>query len=44
LDNLAIDATLDGKLVFGDGVNEGFIDIGDVVYLLQVLMFLLQGI
>jgi hypothetical protein len=43
VDGLVIDATLDGKLVFGDGLKDGFIDIGDVVYLLQVLMFHLQG-
>jgi hypothetical protein len=43
LDGLVIDATLDGTLVFGDGAKDGFIDIEDVVYLLQVLMFHLQG-
>jgi hypothetical protein len=43
LDGLVIDESLDGRLVFGDGAKEGFIDIGDVVDLLQVLMFHLQG-
>jgi hypothetical protein len=43
LNGLVIDAALDGKLVFGEGTDEGFIEIGDVVYLLQVLRFHLQG-
>jgi len=36
-DGLEIDSTLDGVLLFGDGVTEGFMEFGDAVALIQWL-------
>jgi hypothetical protein len=42
-EGLVIDETLDGTLVFGDGKQDGFVELGDVVVLLEVLMYHLRG-
>jgi hypothetical protein len=42
-EGLLIDETLDGSLVFGDGTKQGFVELADVVGLLQVLMYHLKG-
>ena len=36
-DGLVIDSSLNGKLLFGDGQQEGFMESGDAVALLQWL-------
>lgn len=38
-----IDSTLNGSPLFGDGVNEGFMEFGDAVALLQWLARYLRG-
>ncbi|MDB5990026.1 MAG: hypothetical protein JWQ10_1429 [Herbaspirillum sp.] len=43
-DGLAIDSTLDGALLFGDGLNEGFMEFGDAIALLQTLAQHLRGV
>lgn len=42
-DGLVIDSTLDGTLLFGDGVDHGFLNFGDAVALLQWLARYLRG-
>ncbi|HWZ47807.1 MAG TPA: hypothetical protein VNX00_06260 [Herbaspirillum sp.] len=43
-DGLVIDSTLDGALLFGDGLNEGFMEFGDAIALLQALAHHLRGV
>jgi hypothetical protein len=43
-DGLIIDGTLNGSPLFGDGVTEGFMEVGDAVALLQWLARHLRGI
>jgi hypothetical protein len=42
-DGLVIDSTLDGALLFGNGVTGGFMEFGDAVALLQWLAQYLRG-
>lgn len=43
-EGLAIDSSLDGALLFGDGLNEGFMEFGDAIALLQALAHHLRGV
>lgn len=42
-DGLVIDSQLNGTLVFGDGVTDGFMEFGDAIALLQWLSRFLRG-
>lgn len=42
-DGLVIDSSLDGNLLFGDGVRAGFMEFGDAIALLRWLVRYLRG-